>query len=33
MSKTISNSELVETIKEQGFITEKQIMLQKKKMN
>ena len=33
MAKTISNSELVETIKEQGFITEKQIMLLKKRLN
>ena len=33
MSKTISNSELVETIKEQGFITEKQLMLLKKRLN
>ena len=33
MAKTISNSELVETIKEQGFITEKQINLIKKRIN
>ena len=33
MAKTISNSELVETIKEQGFITEKQILLLKNRMN
>ena len=33
MAKTISNSELVATIKEQGFATEKQIMLLKNRMN
>ena len=33
MAKTISNSELVETIKKQGFVTEKQIMLLKSRMN
>ena len=33
MAKTISNSELVETIKEQGFITEKQILLLKNRLN
>ena len=33
MSKTISNAELVETIKAQGFITEKQIMLLQKRLN
>jgi hypothetical protein len=33
MAKTISNSELVETIKEQGFATEKQILLLKNRMN
>ena len=33
MAKTISNSELVETIKEQGFATEKQIQLLKSRMN
>ena len=33
MSKTISNAALVETIKEQGFATEKQIQLLKSRMN
>ena len=33
MAKVISNTELVETIKEQGFATEKQIMLLKKRLN
>ena len=33
MAKTISNAELVETIKEQGFVTEQQIMLLKNRMN
>ena len=33
MAKTISNAELVATIKEQGFATEKQIMLLKKRLN
>ena len=33
MSKTISNSKLVETIKAQGFATEKQIQLLKSRMN
>ena len=33
MAKTISNSELVETIKEQGFATEKQINLIKRRIN
>ena len=33
MSKTISNAELVETIKAQGFATEKQIQLLKSRMN
>ena len=33
MAKTISNEELVETIKAQGFITEKQIMLLQKRLN
>ena len=33
MAKTISNSELVATIKEQGFVTEKQINLIKKRIN
>ena len=33
MAKVISNTELVETIKEQGFATEKQIQLLKSRMN
>jgi hypothetical protein len=33
MAKTISNVKLVETIKEQGFATEKQIQLLKSRMN
>ena len=33
MAKTISNSELVENIKNQGFATEKQILLLKNRMN
>jgi len=33
MAKTISNVKLVETIKEQGFATEKQILLLKSRMN
>ena len=33
MAKTISNSELVETIKNQGFATEQQINLIKRRMN
>jgi hypothetical protein len=33
MAKTISNAELVATIKEQGFATEKQILLLKNRMN
>ena len=33
MAKTISNAELVETIKEQGFVTEQQINLIKRRMN
>ena len=33
MAKTISNSELVNTIKEQGYATEKQILLLKSRMN
>lgn len=33
MAKTISNVKLVETIKEQGFVTEQQINLIKKRIN
>ena len=33
MAKTISNAELVATIKEQGYVTEKQILLLKNRMN
>ena len=33
MAKTISNAELVATIKEQGFVTEKQLLLLKNRMN